>query len=147
MKNLTWEELQLPDDPSTLGIVLMWLSRGDGIACYENQDMGHPGLGDRKFCSYGSSAAQLETDTPPERLPDIGGEINWRYTLIGVHRPDPKEYRQNQRMAERNVRRCRWLIMVASHYRDDGTCRCDDPEHTEMQEWGYTWDSELKRWS
>lgn len=81
---LTYEELGLPED--SWPTVQRWLNRGDGIAVYENHDLGHPELGHRKFMSYGSSAAQLETDTPPERLPDIGGAINWRYQLVGVYR-------------------------------------------------------------
>lgn len=64
-----------------------WLGRGDGIAMYENQDLGHPDLGDKRYVSYGSPAAQLETSTPPTQLPDgIGGTINWRYVLIGTYR-------------------------------------------------------------
>lgn len=65
----------------------MWLVRGDGIAIYTNQDMGHPDLGDKRFVSYGSAVAQLETDTPPAILPDgIGGGVNWRYALTGTYR-------------------------------------------------------------
>lgn len=64
--------------------VQKWLDRGDGIAVYENHDLGHPQQGHRKFVSYGSKATQLEVEYPPERLPDIGSEINWRYVLIGT---------------------------------------------------------------
>lgn len=35
--------------------------------------------------------------------------------------------------------RCPHFIMAAEHYRLDNTCRCDDPSHTEMADWGYTW--------
>jgi hypothetical protein len=66
-----------------------WLDRGDGAAAYENQELGHPGLGECRIVSYGSPAAQLETDTPPEQLPDMGGNVNWRYRLAGVYRPGP----------------------------------------------------------
>ena len=34
---------------------------------------------------------------------------------------------------------CSHLILDPSHYREDGTCRCDDPTHTEMAEWEYEW--------
>lgn len=34
---------------------------------------------------------------------------------------------------------CPHFIMVPEHYREDGTCRCDDPDHHEMQGWGYVW--------
>lgn len=42
-----------------------------------------------------------------------------------------------------DMRRCPHFIMMPSHYREDGTCRCDDPDHTEMKEWGYVWEA---RW-
>ncbi|MFJ1700449.1 hypothetical protein ACIOHC_36260 [Streptomyces sp. NPDC088252] len=68
----------------------MWLQRGDGIAIYENQDLCHSELGDKKFTSFGSTDAQLVASTPPEILPDgVGGTINWRYTLIGTYKGDP----------------------------------------------------------
>ena len=38
-----------------------------------------------------------------------------------------------------DIGRCPHYIMVPEHYRKDGTCRCDDPKHTEMREWGYAW--------
>lgn len=38
--------------------------------------------------------------------------------------------------------KCPHFIMVAEHYRDDATCRCDDETHTEMSEWGYFWDGQ-----
>ncbi len=38
-----------------------------------------------------------------------------------------------------DIGRCPHRIMVSEHYRKNGTCRCDDPKHTEMREWGYTW--------
>lgn len=34
---------------------------------------------------------------------------------------------------------CPHVILVAKHYREDGTCRCDDRTHTQMKEWGYRW--------
>ncbi len=41
--------------------------------------------------------------------------------------------------------KCPHCIMVPEHYRDDGTCKCDDPTATVMADWGYTWDG--RRWS
>lgn len=62
-----------------------WLDRGDGIAVYQNAEMGHSNCGHRKFCSFGSKQAQLENcDFPPQRMPDIGDQINWRYILVGI---------------------------------------------------------------
>ena len=42
-------------------------------------------------------------------------------------------------IAHATIRACRFLILVADHYREDGSCRCDDPAHrkTMITEWGY----------
>jgi len=38
-----------------------------------------------------------------------------------------------------NPMNCTFFIMVPEHYREDGTCKCDDAEHRkEMRKWGYT---------
>lgn len=79
------DEVQF-DTPEVRARFNNWLERGDGVAVYRNVDLGHPDLGHRKFVSYGSFAAQLEAEVAPERLPDIGGEINWRYTLEGTYK-------------------------------------------------------------
>jgi hypothetical protein len=42
-------------------------------------------------------------------------------------------------IAQGDIRRCAFLILAAEHYRDDGTCRCDDPRHSQMRKWGYRW--------
>jgi hypothetical protein len=44
-----------------------------------------------------------------------------------------------------SVRRCPWFIFDPDHYRDNGTCRCDDPDHEVMSDWGYEWDGQ--RWT
>lgn len=86
-------------------LVQRWLDRGDGAAVYENHDLGHSQVGAPQVVSYGSATAQLEPprcvehqglgpehdwcqhpEYPPARLPDIGGAINWRYTLIATCR-------------------------------------------------------------
>ena len=35
---------------------------------------------------------------------------------------------------------CPFFIMIPEHYREDGSCKCNDPEHRKMmkKEWGYT---------
>lgn len=38
-----------------------------------------------------------------------------------------------------DLRACPHFILVPEHYRDDGSCRCNDPEATVMKEWGYVW--------
>lgn len=75
----------------TTATVNRWLARGDGVAIYINQDMASSNYGHRQITSYGSQDAQLEMERPPARLPDIGGEINWRYMLEGTYQGEPLE--------------------------------------------------------
>ena len=72
--------------------------RGDGVAVYANNDLGHPDIGQWQVVSYGGADAQLETrhaptgsacfqhrkDVIPKTLPDIGGSINYRYLLEAI---------------------------------------------------------------
>lgn len=41
---------------------------------------------------------------------------------------------------------CDYTIFIPSHYRDDGTCRCDDPNDPDMAGWGYVWSDKRKKW-
>lgn len=94
-----WTEQQLTDyldsqgDPEwrdqTMALIGRWLERGDSAAIYENHDLGHPEMGSCRIASYGSAAAQLEMSYPPDRLPDIGNQINWRYVLIATYGKAP----------------------------------------------------------
>lgn len=85
MRTFTADEMSRKIDPQNHDHVNEWLRRGDGIAVYENNDLGSPQLGHARFASFGSDAAQFP-GAPPELLPDFPGEINWRYTLEGVYR-------------------------------------------------------------
>lgn len=38
-----------------------------------------------------------------------------------------------------DILKCPNCILVADHYREDGTCKCDDPSEAVMREWGYAW--------
>lgn len=71
--------------PAELGLVNQWLEDGKGVAIYENVDLGHPEIGHRQYVTFGTPKAQLAW-TAPERLPDIGDAINWRYMLVGTYR-------------------------------------------------------------
>lgn len=66
-----------------------WLARGDGVAVYQNHDLGHRDAGDIRIASYGSPDAYFEAAEPPVRLPDTSRHINWRYSLIGTYRGEP----------------------------------------------------------
>lgn len=43
-------------------------------------------------------------------------------------------------LKQSDILRCKFAILVPSHYRPDGTCLCDDAEHRAMMiaEWGYS---------
>jgi len=85
-KHLTPDEARAIVPEKYHPTVNRWLRRGDGLAVYENHDLGSPEMGHRQYASFGSAAAQLETQAPPDRLPDMGQRINWRYVLVGVYR-------------------------------------------------------------
>ena len=38
--------------------------------------------------------------------------------------------------------KCPHVIFDARTLSQDGSCRCNDPEHIVMIEWGYSWDGE-----
>lgn len=38
-----------------------------------------------------------------------------------------------------DIARCPHRIFAPSHYRENGSCKCNDPKETVMAEWGYKW--------
>ena len=51
-----------------------------------------------------------------------------------------------RRITQAAIGTCAHFMMVPEHYREDGSCRCDDPQHQEMHEFGYRWDEQSLRW-
>jgi hypothetical protein len=45
-----------------------------------------------------------------------------------------------------DIRKCPHVIFMPEHYREDGTCRCDDRTAKVMKEWGYRWSTKKKLW-
>ena len=86
-----WERVEdVPlddDDRLTLPAMQRWINEGKGVAVYENVALDSSGLGTLMAMSYGTPEAQLETDEPPDRCPDIGNQINWKLRLKGVVKP------------------------------------------------------------
>jgi hypothetical protein len=80
---MTKDELRM--DPEHYAQVNKWLARGDGIAVYENMDMGTERTGHRTYLSFGGPDAQFQGE-PPVRLPDFPGQINWQYRLAGTYK-------------------------------------------------------------
>lgn len=54
---------------------------------------------------------------------------------------------QVRTLSSEAVKGCRFFILDPEHYRDNGTCRCDDPDHEIMDAWGYVWDNTMERWN
>lgn len=50
-------------------------------------------------------------------------------------------------MRQADIARCPHCIMVPDHYRADGSCKCNDPRETVMQEWGYRWNNQQGVWA
>jgi hypothetical protein len=61
-----------------------------------------------------------------------------RFSKLGL--VDGKLVETNIReIAQSDMLKCPHAIMMAEHYREDGTCRCNDPTALVMREWGYRW--------
>lgn len=118
------------------------ITRGDGVAVYENADLGHPDIGQWQIVSYGSEASQLETrdrpvagltqqkfehgkDHVPTTLPDIGQRINWRYQLHAiVPSYDQLQVVENQNELVRPVGEAANDPRVPCCERDAADCDC-----------------------
>lgn len=57
---------------------------------------------------------------------------------FGTLTPDGK-LADVRRIRQSDMLKCPHCIILPEHYRDDGTCRCNDWSHTVMLEWGYKW--------
>ena len=49
-----------PSPAQVIAQINKWLIRGDGVAVFENHDMGHPMVGEGRLASFGSKRAMLE---------------------------------------------------------------------------------------
>lgn len=63
-------------------------------------------------------------------------------TEFGELNPDGT-YTHTRTINQSSMAMCPHFIMVPEHYREDETCRCDDPNHKEMAKWGYTWNGSV----
>lgn len=56
-------------------------------------------------------------------------------------------YTHLRTISQADLMACPHFILTPEHYREDGRCRCDDPAHSVMVEWGYTWNEQEERWT
>lgn len=42
--------------------------------------------------------------------------------------------------------KCPHFILSFEHYRENGSCKCDDPGEIVMRKWGYKWSREKGQW-
>lgn len=46
---------------------------------------------------------------------------------------------ESREVGQESIMKCPFYILVADHYRDDGSCKCNDAaERKRMRKWGYT---------
>ncbi len=45
-----------------------------------------------------------------------------------------------------DIAKCPHFIMVPRHYREDGTCKCNDASESVMAAWGYSWNAARGLW-
>jgi len=109
---------------STRDRVNEWLARGDGIAVYQNEDLGSRNVGARRFVSFGSHDAMIETDDPTRQMPGARGEITWRYQLEATYRgaplvfvvDNPRDLRQTSKRSDlRDVVDLWWSATLDNH--------------------------------
>jgi hypothetical protein len=58
-----------------------------------------------------------------------------RFMTIG---PDGKVLNCRE-INQSDIAKCPHAIFAMEHYRDDGTCKCNDENETVMSQWGYEW--------
>lgn len=60
-------------------------------------------------------------------------------TQFGTLSPDG-ELTNVRSIKQADLRKCRFTILMADHYREDGSCKCDDSEHRKrmIKEWEYS---------
>ena len=64
-------------------------------------------------------------------------------TKFGTLHPDGSVTDERE-IEQSAIKACPHFIMVPEHYHADGSCRCNDPDHPEMEKWGYKWNG--KAW-
>jgi len=56
---------------------------------------------------------------------------------------DVLSVRHVRTIQQSSIGNCSHFIFDPEHYRADESCRCNDPDHTDMADWGYVWDGKL----
>lgn len=103
-------------------------NRGDGVAVYRNQALDSSQLGHRRFLTYGSSAAQIETVDAPTQMPSIGSMAQcWAYQL------EARCCRESPRPRLAFAENSRLLAMARRHVERFSKRIDDDTEHRATQ--------------
>lgn len=95
----------------------------------------------------GEADGGWEKAPPVQTVKRDESESTIRFASVGL--AGDKLVESNVRLIKHSdIARCRFSILVPEHYRNDGSCKCDDPEHRRMMckseedgGWGYSeWD-------
>jgi len=65
------------------------------------------------------------------------------FSKATIHKDGSMSVAKVRSLRQSSIQDCPHFMMVPEHYRGDESCRCDDPDHTEMAEWGYVWDGKV----
>ena len=53
---------------------------------------------------------------------------------------------EHRDLSQASIRACPHYIFDMHHYREDGTCKCNDPKEEVMRTWGYKWSAKKQLW-
>lgn len=68
-----------------------------------------------------------------------------RFSKLSVDEHGNVTETEVREVSQSDIAKCPHVIFVPDHYRPDGSCRCNDPTHADMAEWGYEWHDGLWR--
>jgi hypothetical protein len=59
---------------------------------------------------------------------------------FGTLNPETGELENVRLLKQSDILKCHFSILIPDHYREEGSCKCDDAEHRRMMiaEWEYT---------
>ena len=95
--------------------------------------------------------SQRATEDRPLGFCTVCIRVRWLDRVTGVDRLNNPSgictqcARESQQITI-NLAMCDHAIMDLRHWREDGTCKCDDPDEDLMVDWGYLWDGYEERW-
>lgn len=116
------------------------------IFAYDPDARLQSGLGPRSIDYRG--AADFERSYPATGDINVGSLVDPRSfrSMCDCEASKPRGIRVFT-MKQSDIQQCPHYILSPDHYREDGSCKCDDKLNTIMAEWGYHWSDEEGSWT